>query len=183
MKIKAILILLAILTESAIQAQEPVINTSYVTGSGEKVLQLSITVPLRMSETWDLFTTQKGLEQWIAPVVKVKLKTGGYIITNYDKTKSAEDSSSIRLDIINYLENKLITLKVNLTNAFPEKVRKEDKNLQEILQFADAGEGKTKIISSMVGWGTGPEWDKVYAFFEKGNDWTYREILKLFNEP
>ena len=33
----------------------------------------------------------------------------------------------------------------------------------------------------MVGWGQGNDWDKAYTFFEKGNEWTYKELLKLFN--
>lgn len=32
----------------------------------------------------------------------------------------------------------------------------------------------------MVGWGQGSQWDKTYDFFLKGNEWTYKEILKLF---
>ena len=32
----------------------------------------------------------------------------------------------------------------------------------------------------MVGWGQGSYWDKTYTFFEKGNEWTYIEFLKLF---
>jgi len=69
---------------------------------------------------------------------------------------------------------------VNLNNSFSPDARKEDKNLQEILQFVKVADNETKIISTMVGWGQGSHWDKAYSFFERGNDWTYKEILKLF---
>jgi uncharacterized protein YndB with AHSA1/START domain len=157
-----------------------VTNSSYTTRLHEKVLQLSIIVPMNIQSVWNLFTTEEGLEKWIAPVVKIDMRAGGTIRTNYDKNKTAEDSTSIVLGIINYLEYNLITLKVNLNNNFPEQARNEDQNLQEIIQFEDLGDGKTKIISSMVGWGQGSHWDKTYDFFEKGNTWTYQEILKLF---
>lgn len=84
---------------SGIQAQ--VTNSSYVTKFGEKVLQFSIVVPASKLEVWKLFTTDKGLEKWIAPVVKTNMKTGGWIKTNYDKTKTTEDTTAIQLDIIN----------------------------------------------------------------------------------
>ena len=118
----------------------------------------------------------------MAPVAKIDMKTGGYIKTNYDKSKSIDDNTSIKLDIINYLEYEMLTLKVNLNENFPAEAKNEDKNLQEVIQFIDAGNGNTKIISSMLGWGQGSHWDKTYAFFEKGNDWTFKELLILFQK-
>ncbi len=32
----------------------------------------------------------------------------------------------------------------------------------------------------MVGWGQGADWEKSYNFFEKGNAWTFQQMLKLF---
>ncbi len=84
----------------------------------------------------------------------IELKAGNYIITNYDSTKTRSDSSSIRLPTVNYLPGELMTLKVELNGNFSAKTINEDQNLQELVQFTEIGSGKTKIISSMVGWGT-----------------------------
>ncbi|MBV9961591.1 MAG: SRPBCC domain-containing protein [Parafilimonas sp.] len=173
-----LVIILAHLISNNLNAQ--VANTSYVTQYGEKVLQLSIIVPINIKETWKLFTTDEGLKKWIAPVAKIDMKIGGSIRTNYAENKTVDDTTSIKLDIINYIEYEMLTLKVNLNNSFPPEAKKEDKNLQEILQFVKVDDNKTKIISTMVGWGQGSHWDKAYSFFEKGNDWTYKQILKLF---
>ncbi len=156
-------------------------NTSYTTQTGEKVLRLEVVLPVDLNEAWQLFTTDAQLIKWIAPVAHIELKTGGYILTNYDKTKPISDSTSIRLGIINYLENELLTLKVKLNSNFSPKVKTEDGNLQEIIQFAYISPKETKVISSMVGWGKGEDWDKTLGFFERGNLWTYEELLKLFN--
>ena len=169
--------ILGYLISNTLNAQ--VANTSYVTQYGERVLQLSIVVPVDIKEAWKLFTTDEGLKKWIAPVAKIDMKIGGSIRTNYDKTKKIDDTSSIKLDIINYIEYEMLTLKVNLNNSFPPEAKKEDKNLQEIVQFVKLGNDKTQIISTMVGWGQGSQWDKTYDFFLKGNEWTYKEILKL----
>lgn len=174
------LLLIFVFGQLIINAQAQVTNSSYVTQYGEKVLQLSIVVPININETWKLFTTDEGLKKWIAPVVKIDMKIGGSIKTNYDPAKTVDDTTSIKLDIVNYIEYEMLTLKVNLNNNFPPEAKREDKNLQEILQFVKVDDNKTKIISSMVGWGQGSHWDKTYSFFEKGNDWTYKEILKLF---
>ncbi len=152
-------------------------NTSY-TSAGEKVLRLEMIVPVDKKTAWEYFTKDELLKKWIAPLAHIELKTGGYILTNYNKDKSLNDSSAIRLDIINYLNEELLTLKVNLNNNFPKSAKDEDANLQELIRFKDQGEGKTKIISSMIGWGKGEDWDKTYSFFVKGNIWTYEELYK-----
>ena len=153
-------------------------NTSYTTDSGEKVLRLEIIVPINRMAAWNYFSKDDLLKKWIAPLVHIDLKTGGFILTNYDESKSLNDSSSIRLNIINYLEGELMTLKVKLNDNFPKSVQNEDGNLQELIQFTDDGHGKTRIISSMIGWGNGADWDKTYDFFVKGNAWTYEQLYK-----
>jgi uncharacterized protein YndB with AHSA1/START domain len=161
-------------------AQSKVNNTSYITPGGEKVLRLEAILPVDIKAAWSYFTTDENIKKWMAPVAHVELRTGGYIRTNYDAKKSLDDPSSIQLGIINYLPNELLTLKVKLNGTFPSKAQATDQNLQEIIQFEDAGDGHTKVISSMVGWGTGPEWDETYKFFDRGNTWTFQELLKLF---
>mgnify|MGYP003547386686 CR=1 FL=1 len=156
-------------------------NTSYTTQTGEKVLRLEAILPVDTKEAWRLFFIVEGLKEWIAPLAHIELKTGGYILTNYDETKSLSDSSSIKLTIINYIEQEIFTLKVKLNNNFPKSVQEDDGNLQEIIQFISVGPKKTKIISSMVGWGQGEDWIKAYNFFVKGNIYTYEELIKICN--
>jgi hypothetical protein len=175
-----LLIILGHIAFGNVNAQ--VTNSSYVTQYGEKALQLSVIIPMDKKEAWKLCTTDEGLKKWMAPVVRIVMKAGGTIKTNYDKNKNVDDSSSIQLGIINYLEYELMTIKVDLNNTFPAEVKAGDKNLQEIIQFTDAGNGKTKLVSTMIGWGQGDNWNKAYSFFERGNDWTFQQILKLFEK-
>jgi len=175
-------ILLSLLTITCLlsaKAQD-VKNTSYTNSAGEKVLRLEVILPVDKTVAWQYFTTDEKLKLWIAPLAHIELKTGGYIITNYDKNKTLDDKSSIKLDIINYLQGEMLTLKVKLNDNFSKKAQAEDQNLQEIIQLVEVDKTHTKIISSMIGWRQGPDWDKTYSFFVKGNEWTYKEILKLF---
>jgi len=176
---KTLFIIVLFICSSFAHAQK-IKNTSYVAKTGEKVLRLEMIVPVDKVKAWELFTTDTQLKKWIAPLAHIELKTGGYILTNYDSSKSRSDPSSIKLPIINYIEQDLLTLKVKQNNNFPASTLNEDGNLQEIIQFEDAGNGDTKVISSMVGWGIGTDWDKVYKFFEKRNTWTYEEMSRIF---
>jgi uncharacterized protein YndB with AHSA1/START domain len=161
----------------ALALAQEVTNTSYLASSGEKVLRIECTIHMEKTEAWKLFTTEEGLRKWMAPVAAIDFRVGGRILTNYDRTKSVGDPGTISLPIINYVDGEILTLKVKLNRQFPPKVRREDGNLQEIIQLEDLGDGRTHIRSSMVGWGVGPEWDKTYAFFAKGNAWTYRQLV------
>ena len=152
-------------------------NTSYINQANEKVLKLELVLPIDTKTAWKFFSTDEGLMKWIAPLAHIELKTGGYILSNYDKSKPLTDSSSIKLGVINFIENEMITLKVNLNNSFGE-AKKSDSNLQEIFRLITLDKTHTKIISTMVGFGTGKEWDKAYNFFVKGNEWTFMELYK-----
>jgi uncharacterized protein YndB with AHSA1/START domain len=160
-------------------AQE-VKNTSYTTSTGEKVLRLEFVLPVNKQQAWQLLTTADGWKRWAAPVVSVDFRVDGSILTNYDKSKTTADSGTIRLPILSYLEGEMIILRVLLNESFVETVRQQDENLQEVIQIAEVGPGKTRIVSSMIGWGNGPEWDKTYDFFARGNKWSYEQLVKLY---
>jgi uncharacterized protein YndB with AHSA1/START domain len=159
-------------------AAQDVRNTSYLTKSGERVLRIETVVPASPENVWKAWTAPQELSKWIAPVVAIDLKIGGTISTNYDPKATLGSAGTIRLPIVNYIEKQLITFKVNLNETFPKITREQDGNLQEIVQIVDLGDGKTRIVSSMVGWGTGKDWDQTYDFFARGNEWTYRQLAK-----
>jgi hypothetical protein len=172
----------AVLAQATVgAAAQEVHNTSYVTKAGERVLRIEAVVPASVENVWKAWTTPRELSRWIAPVVAIDLKIGGTISTNYDEKATIGNAGTIQLPIINYLEKEIITLKVNLNESFPKRVRDDDRNLQEIVQIVNLGNGKTKIVSSMVGWGTGKDWDQTYDFFARGNEWTYRQLAKYLS--
>jgi uncharacterized protein YndB with AHSA1/START domain len=177
---KKLILIAAIIILCTAANSQTLKNTSYINRSGEKVLRLEINLPVDVTTAWKLFTSDEKLKKWIAPAAHIELRSGGYIVTNYDSTKDLSDSSSIKLPLTSFIDNELLVLKVILNDHFPKSVRDEDENLQEIIQFKKIDNNHTKIISSMIGWGTGDDWDKAYNFFVKGNEWTYKELLKQY---
>jgi hypothetical protein len=157
-------------------------NTSYTNASGEKILRLEIMLPVDISTGWKLFTTDEKLKKWIAPLAHIELKSGGFIITNYDITKTLQDSTSIKLPITSFIDNELLVLRVILNGNFPQSVRDSDENLQEVIQFKKVDHNNTLIISSMIGWGNTKDWENTYEFFVRGNEYTYKELLKTINK-
>jgi hypothetical protein len=146
------------------------------TSSGEKVVSVEATFPQSPSSIWAWFSDEQRLRCWIAPVVRLNLKTGGTLKTNYTKSAAIGDPGTISLDILNYVEPEILTFKVKLNDTFSERLRSEDGNLQEIIQLQRLPNGGTRMVSSMVGWGVGDDWEKAIAFFGRGNEWTYKNL-------
>lgn len=169
-----------LLFATSVRLQAQIENTSFVNSAGERVLRQEFIMPVDMPVAWTYFTQDSLLKKWVAPQVHIELRAGGYRIANYDPAKSLSDSSSIRLPLINFLEPELMTLKVNLNASFPPATRAGDQYLQFILQLKKIDENHTRVIGTMVGWGKGPDWDKAYQFLERGNEWTFQKLLKLF---
>jgi hypothetical protein len=161
---------------------QAVYTTNIVTQTKERVLRIESIIPARPQAVWKAFATGEGLKRWAAPVVALDLRIGGTLSTHYDKKASIGDPGTIRLGIVNYLEGELMTYRVHLTSSFTPKARAEDQNLQEIIQIVPWTNGTTKVVSSMIGWGTGKEWDETYDFFAKGNAWSYNHLVKSFSE-
>jgi uncharacterized protein YndB with AHSA1/START domain len=176
---KTISIAILALVASSVFSQT-VRNTSYINSSNEKVLRLETILPIDLKTSWSLFTKDEKLKKWIAPLAHIELRSGGYLVTNYDSTKNLSDESSIKLPVLSFVENELIVFKVNLNGNFPESARKSDENLQEVIQFKKINNKHTRIISSMIGWGKGADWDKTFEYFARGNEWTYKELLKNY---
>jgi hypothetical protein len=159
-----------------------IVNNSFNAPDGERFLRFEIVVNTAIAETWKIIATEEGIKKWMAPVVFLDLRVGGMLKTNYTETAKIDDKGTITLGIINYIPSEIITYKITLNELFAEKCRKEDKNLQHIIQLKSLGQNKTKIISTMAGWGQGKEWDEAYTFFEKGNAWTFQKLLKAFKK-
>jgi uncharacterized protein YndB with AHSA1/START domain len=156
---------------------EGIVNNSFIAADGERFLRFEITVNRTINETWKFIATEEGIKKWMAPVALLDLRIGGTLKTNYNETGKIDEKGTITLGIINYIPSEIITYKITLNELFAEKCRKEDKNLQHIIQLKSLGPTQTKIISTMAGWGQGNDWDEAYLFFEKGNTWTFQKLL------
>jgi hypothetical protein len=56
----------------------------------------------------------------------------------------------------------------------------EENGHWDVVRFEPLTAGKTLVTETMYGWGEGEDWDKAYAFFDKGNTWTMGELQKRF---
>ncbi|MEP7132169.1 MAG: SRPBCC domain-containing protein [Acidobacteriota bacterium] len=166
---------------SAVARGEEVRNTSFVASGGERVLRQEYVVAASREEVWKTMTTSEGLRSFLSPNALVELKTGGRFDSNYRIDARLSDPDTIHNTVLAYLPLEMFAIRVGLTDFFPKGPR-DAGTLFSVLTLHDAGQGRTKMVESMAGFGTGPEWDTVYAFFEKGNAYEFLVLEKRFRE-
>jgi uncharacterized protein YndB with AHSA1/START domain len=166
-----------LLAASTLAAQDVKTTTTH-SSTGDIVVRVEGTVAQSPQAVWRLFSTEKGLQCWVAPVVRLDMRIGGKIETNYDAKASIGGPGTITLGIVNYVEAEFLTLKVKLNDAFSKAIQAEDGNLQEVIRLEKLPGGGTRIISTMIGWGSGPEWARAAEFFAKGNEASYKDLAK-----
>lgn len=179
-----------LLTTAAVAAEKPapkwsdfkgVENTSFVEANGNRVLQLSILVPASPDKVWEALSTEAGWKTWASPTAYIDLRLGGMIETNYAAGKAKGDPSNIINRIEAYVPGRLLAIR-NIqapkgafdTEAFGKTAT--------ILELVPAGEGKTKVILSNVGYGQGAGFDSVYKHFEWGDAYTLAQLAKRFEK-
>jgi hypothetical protein len=156
-------------------------RTSFVSPSGERVLRHEVIVSATLQEAWDSMTTSEGLMSFMAPVVRVELKTGGLFQSSYKVGSKLGDPGTITNHVLSYVPLEMFSIKVNLTDQFPAEPR-EAGTLFSVLTFQKTDDRHVKVAEAMVGWKQGPDWDKVYGFFDWGNSYTLGQLCKRFEE-
>jgi len=177
------LIILAAAGVAAAVAQAQTVVTHQKSASGERVLLVEATVAQSPERVWKAFATEEGARCWVAPAVKLDFRTGGSMQSNYDAKAGVGGPGTIRLGITNVIENELLTYKIKLTDSFSKQLQAEDGNLQEVVRLERQPDGGTRVVAQMLGWGMGPEWDKTYDFFARGNDWSLKQLVNCLAGP
>ncbi len=163
---------------AASTAAKGVRNTSYEV-EGQRVLRHEGIVGAGLEQVWTTCTTADGMRTYLAPVVEFELKTGGKYDTNYRPGSRIGDAGTIQNVVLAYLPRKMLSFKVGLTDRFPAGPRQAG-TLFAILEFERISDQKTKVTISMAGWGTGPDWEQVYEFFDRGNAYTLAALQARF---
>ncbi|WP_378172547.1 SRPBCC domain-containing protein [Aquimarina sp. SS2-1] len=157
--------------------EKRVISTVDSTNKKELVLIQEFIVNVPLDSVWNAYTTKKGWESWVAPIADVDFKINGEIKTNYNKNGKIGDSTTIKLKVVNYVPKKLITLQAELTTNFPEFMKKDEKDLYNIICFEPLASKKTKMISYGIGYKNNPKYRSLMKFFISGNEMSYQQLI------
>ncbi|MCJ7422205.1 SRPBCC family protein [Sphingomicrobium astaxanthinifaciens] len=152
----------------------------------QDLVRHEVELDVGVEDAWAYFTEADKVGAWMAPVAAVDLRPGGSIRTHYDPCARIGDPGTITLRIVNYVPRRMLTLQSDLDVAreadwMNDTVYSARGNLFNLIEFHPEASGRTRLVSWGLGYGSGPAWDAMKAFFIDGNTWSYGQLRKAIS--
>ena len=155
-------------------AVEPPTSLVSRTPANELVLKQEVTFAAPVEAVWRAYTTADGWTAWASPKAEIDLRVGGTIRTAYAGEIGGSDTNT--LHIINYVPNRLITLRADVSSNWPEIMQEDADRLSNVVIFDEAPGGGTRVQSYGIGYSDSPEYDQLMSFFIKANESLYENL-------
>lgn len=169
-----------------LQTQEPgsgVIQSRIIkTDSEDLILVQEFVVEASVSDVWNAYVTEEGWTSWSAPVVEIDLRAGGTIKSHYDPEAKIGDPDTIVLHIVNYVPERVLTLRAELADHWPDVMKEDEENLMEVTIFQPLGPERTRVSSYGVGYRDSPAYEELIKFFIPANEGLYRKLKEYLEE-
>lgn len=151
--------------------------------AGGRTLTTEFTVDAPIDEVWRGFTTKEGLVNlWSVAQAEVDFRLGGTIRAHYDAKGKIGDPNTIVHHVIAFEPKRMIAMKTEAPADAPESIKDYCKTGWVVMRFDPAGEGRTRITETQMGYGEGPLADEAYEFFKKGNAWTAERMKEKLSK-
>ncbi|MEM7311287.1 MAG: SRPBCC domain-containing protein [Planctomycetota bacterium] len=156
----------------------PIQSRVDVLETGERIVVEEVLIDAPLSEVWRAYTTEEGYTAWAAPKARIDLRVGGTILTQYAPDAEIGDAGTNTLHILNYVPERLLTLKAEVADNWPEVMKQDGDKLTNVILFEALSPTQTKVESYGVGYGTSPEYEQLLTFFLKANRQLYGELKR-----
>jgi Activator of Hsp90 ATPase homolog 1-like protein len=157
----------AVTALTAAAPADPVHDTSFKEANGDRVLQLYVDVKASPQCLWHSFADEDGLKAFGLKLAHVDMRNGGTIEEGFSETAKLGGNETIRHHIIAYLPERLLVLRNEATPPGPPHAELY-RNIVQVITVEPHGK-EARLTLSHTGYGTGAEYDQLYAFFHNVN--------------
>lgn len=143
----------------------------------ERTLVHEAVINAPVADVWRMYTTDEAARKWMAPKITIDLRVGGTMRASYHPDSNLNDEHTIINRILAYEPERMIAIRSEQAPAgfgWMEQFRQT----WSVTYFEPIGERRTKLRLVGLGYGEGPEWDELYAFFNQGN----QHVLDLLKQ-
>jgi len=144
------------------------------TGANELILKQEVSFAAPIGDVWRAYTTAEGWTAWASPKAEVDLRVGGTIRTAYEGEIGGSNTNT--LHIVNYVPERLLTLRAELSSNWPKIMQEDAEKLSNVILFDEIANGVTRIQSFGIGYTDAPEYDQLMGFFIKANESLYENL-------
>jgi uncharacterized protein YndB with AHSA1/START domain len=139
-----------------------------VAADGARYYEDSIVIDAPAHVLWTAFTDTDAYRKWASPVSAVDFRIGGAIEASYDPKGRLGDPQNIKNAFVAYVPDRLLVFSnVQAPDGLPG--RDAYPKTLKTLEFEALGPNQTRVTVSGIGFGAGPDFDQLYAFFSRGD--------------
>ncbi len=115
-------------------------------------------------------------------MAKIDLRAGGTIRTHYTPGARIGDPGTNVLHILNYVPQRVLTLRAELAANWPEVMKEDAGNLMNVVVFEPVAANRTHITSNGVGYRNTPAYENLLKFFIPANEGLYRKLKNFLED-
>lgn len=121
-----------------------------------------------INAVWNAFTTNDGIQLWMAPLAEIDLSVGGKMKANYNPKGKIGDETTIENTILSFDPKRMLSLKAT---KFPKGFPFEDaaKGTWSVFYFTELSSSRTKVTVVGLGYTDNEQSKKMRGFFTIAN--------------
>jgi len=132
--------------------------------AGERAIDAEVVVAAPIDAVWQAWTTRAGIQSFFAPDAEIDPRVGGAFHIHMDPLagpgmKGADDMRFMALQAPT-----MLTFDWNAPPSLPEA---RAQRTFVVVRLAPIDSRSTRVTLHHTGWGTGGEWDKAFAYFDR----------------
>ncbi|MEM9066290.1 MAG: SRPBCC domain-containing protein [Planctomycetota bacterium] len=145
---------------------------------GHLIVTETVIVNAPVAELWAAYTTVEGYTAWGAPVADIDLRPGGLFRASFDEDAGLEGDAVNTLRIVNFVPERVLTLKAEISPAWPEILLKDAENLYNVITFEAVDDQTSKLTSYGVGVTDSQEMRQLVSLGEQASIRRYQPLIE-----
>jgi len=135
-----------------------------VAAAQERAITKEVVVPAGIDAVWAAWTSEAGIESFMAPEAEIDARPGGAFHVHFDPfgqpgMKGADD--------MRYMALQKPTLLSFDWNAPPQFAQARRQRTFVIVRLKALDADSTQVKLTHIGWGDGGEWDQTFGYFDR----------------
>ncbi len=136
--------------------------------AAERAIEHEVVVAATIEKVWQAWTSKAGIESFFAPEAEIDPRVGGAFHIHMDPLAEPGMKGADEMRFMALQAPTMLSFDWNAPPSLPE-ARKQRTFV--VVRLADIDGKSTRVSIHHTGWGTGGEWDKTFAYFDRA--WGY----------
>ena len=133
----------------------------------ERAIVKTATLKAPVKEVWRAWTTPEGMKEVLGANCNIQLKFGGRFEILFSDEPPIGAQGSEGCQVLSYVPERMLSFSWNAPPSIP--AMRHQRTFVVVTLTPNGND--TSVELRHAGWGTGPEWDKTYAYFD--NAWGF----------